>query len=165
MPRPHVPLPLPLFLRPLLVALAFPGAILAQPVAEHPCASTPDPTGRLACYDRAFPPPPEVREAAAARAVEDFGLRQRSRDATPLANPGQPAHELEPDAIEARVNRVETTGGRRWLTLDNGQRWTVPAGASGALAAGDPVRITRGALGGHLLRTPGGVTLRARRVH
>lgn len=164
MPRPHLPLPtLPTLLM-LLIAAALPGVALAQPVTDHPCASTSDPAERLACYDRAFPPPPEVRQAAAARAVEDFGLPQGSRATAPLRNPGQPAHEVEPDRIEAGISRVETAGGQRWLTLDNGQRWTVPAGATGALSAGDVVRITRGALGGHMLRTQGGVSLRARRV-
>ncbi|MEN1961425.1 hypothetical protein WCE41_14035 [Luteimonas sp. MJ246] len=158
MPRPHLPL------LTLLLAAALPGTAVAQPVAGHPCASSSDPAERLACYDRAFPPPPEVRQAAAARAVEDFGLPQASRSATPLRNPGQPAQEVEPDRIEARVSRVDSAGGRRWLTLDNGQRWTVPAGATGALASGDVVRITKGALGGHMLRTRGGVSLRARRV-
>lgn len=158
MPCPH------LLLLALLLASALPGTTVAQPVAGHPCASTAEPAERLACYDRAFPPPPEVHQAATARAVEDFGLPQGTRAATPLRNPGQPTHEVEPDRIEVRVDRMESAGGQRWLTFDNGQLWTVPAGAAGALAPGDLVRITRGALGGHMLRTPGGVSLRARRV-
>ncbi len=158
MPRPHLPL------LSLLVAFAVPASALAQPAANHPCAATLQPAERLACYDRAFPPPPTVREAAAARAVEEFGLPHGSRAAV-LRNPGQPRHEVEPDRIEARVDRIDTAGGLRWLTLDNGQRWTVPAGTAGPLAPGDPVRISRAALGSHMLRTPGGVSLRARRVH
>ncbi|QDW66478.1 hypothetical protein [Luteimonas granuli] len=158
MPRPHLPL---LW---LLLVFAMPAGVLAQPAAAHPCAATPQPAERLACYDRAFPPPDTVREAAAARAVEEFGLPHRSR-APVLRNPGQPGHEVEPDRIEARVDRIDTAGGQRWLTLDNGQRWTVPAGTAGPLAPGDPVRISKGALGSHMLRTPGGVSLRARRVH
>ena len=161
MPRPHLPPPslLPL----LLIAFALPAGALAQATAGHPCAATPVPAERLACYDRAFPPPPAVREAAAARAVEDFGL-PGSRAGAPLRNPGQPAHEVEPDRIEARVRSIDSAGGKRWLTLDNGQQWTVPAGAAGPLGPGDHVRIARGALGSHMLRTPGGVSLRARRV-
>ena len=41
----------------------------------------------------------------------------------------------------------------------------VEGGAAGPLAADDVVTIRRGALGSHMLRTPGGASLRARRVH
>lgn len=159
MPLPHLP-----SLLPLLIAACLPTGASAQATAGHPCATTPVPAERLACYDSAFPPPPGVREAAAARAVEDFGLPPGSRAKAPLRNPGQPSHEVEPDRIEARVRSIDTTGGLRRLTLDNGQQWTVPAGAAGPLGPGDHVRISKGALGSHMLRTPGGMSLRARRV-
>ncbi|WP_129136828.1 hypothetical protein [Luteimonas sp. YGD11-2] len=153
----------PVRLLPLLFACAWPVAVSAQGTADggHPCAATVDPTQRLACYDRAFPPPPAVREAAAARAVDAFGL---PRAATPLRGPGASAGDGDPDAIEARVTAVEHAGGRRTVLLANGQRWSVEGGVAGPLAAGDLVTIRKGALGSHMLRTPGGVSLRARRV-
>lgn len=153
----------PVHLLPLLVACAWPGVASAQDLADagHPCAATVDSTQRLACYDHAFPPPPAVREAAAARAVEAFGL---PRAATPLRSPHPSVADADPAAIEARVTSVEHAGGRRTVLLANGQRWSVEGGAAGPLAAGDAVTIRKGALGSHMLRTPGGVSLRARRV-
>lgn len=150
-------------LLPLLFACAWPIAASAQGTADagHPCATTVDRAQRLACYDRAFPPPPAVHEAAAARAVDSFGL---PRAATPMRSAGPSASDAEPDAIEARVSGVEQAGGRRTVALANGQRWSVEGGAAGPLAAGDVVTIRKGALGSHMLRTPGGASLRARRV-
>ncbi|WP_166816016.1 hypothetical protein [Luteimonas yindakuii] len=150
-------------LLPLLLACAWPVVAPAQDTADtgHVCASTVEPAQRLACYDRAFPPPPAVQQAAAARAVDAFGL---PRAATPMRNPQQSAEDADPTAIDARVSGVDHAGGRRTVTLDNGQRWSVEGGVAGPLVAGDVVTIRKGALGSHLLRTPGGVSLRARRV-
>ncbi|MDR7194737.1 hypothetical protein [Luteimonas terrae] len=128
----------------------------------HPCAVTPDPAKRLACYDTAFPPPPTVREATAAQAIQEFGL---ATPPPPLRNPGQPEREADPDRIDARVAEVvHGSGGRRTVVLENGQRWTVQAGTIGPMSPGDTVQLRKGALGAYLLRTQAGVSLRARRV-
>ncbi|PJJ96838.1 hypothetical protein CO641_13415 [Lysobacteraceae bacterium NML91-0213] len=150
----------PVRLLSLLLACIAPVMAAAQDTG-HPCAATVEPAQRLACYDRAFPPPPAVHEAAAARAIDAFG---RPRAATPLRG-RDPTADADPDAIEARVTAVEQAGGRRTVVLANGQRWSVEGGAAGPLAADDVVTIRRGALGSHMLRTPGGASLRARRVH
>ena len=148
-------------IRLVLSAWLLPVAVLAAEPG-HPCATTSDPAQRLACYDAAFPPPPAVREAAATRAVKDFGL---ARPAAPLANPGQPAREVDPDRVEGRVTEVvHGGGGRRAVVLDNGQRWSVEAGSTGPIRAGDTVQLRKGALGAFLLRTEAGISLRARRV-
>lgn len=144
----------------MLAAVALSGMVhAAEP--GHPCAASPHPATRLACYDRAFPPAPEVRDAAAAQAVQEFGL---ARPAEPLRNPGQTSEEADPDRIEARVTHVDHGGGgRRTVTLENGQRWSLEAGSMGPIAAGDTVQLRKGALGSYLLRTQSGVNLRARR--
>lgn len=146
----------------LLSACATP-ALAQDAGAGHPCASTLEPAQRLACYDRAFPPPPALREAAAARAVGAFGLPRR---AAPLRDPGQSAEGADLAQIEARISSIDHggSGGRRTVTLDNGQRWSLEGITAGPLAPGDVVHIRQAALGSHMLRTPGGANLRARRV-
>ncbi|WP_152540961.1 hypothetical protein [Luteimonas huabeiensis] len=148
----------------LRIALACaPAAICAHPIAtaappaSHACAEVARAAERLACYDRAFPPSEAARHAAAELAREDFGLPDRT---------GAPAAEPVPERIEARVTRVTyADGGRRVVTLDNGQTWaTTEGGSRGHVAEGDSVSVRTGALGGYLLRTPAGVSLRVRRV-
>ncbi len=145
---------------PLLLASSA-AAAAQDATSDHPCAAMPEPEQRLACYDRAFPPPPAVREAATARAIDTFGL-------TPAApargDPGRALDEAAPSEIEARVTDVDYAGTRRTVTLDNGQRWSLDGGSVGPLATGDVVAIRKAAVGSHRLRTPGGVSLRARRV-
>ncbi|NYZ63563.1 hypothetical protein [Luteimonas deserti] len=145
---------------PPLAALALWTGV-AHADAGHPCAATPEPASRLACYDLAFPPPAEVREASAARAVQEFGLPRAS---PVLRNPGQPDEEADPTRIEGRVSQVVQEGGRRVVVFDGGQRWAIEPGAIAPLKSGDVVEVRRGALGSHLLKTAGGVSLRARRL-
>lgn len=149
----------PLFL-PVLMLLAPATGLFAQ---THPCAAVAVPAERLACYDKAFPPAPEVAEAALRRARDDFGL---DPPAEPLSNPGQQPDALAPDRVEARVASVEHgNGGRRTILLEGGQAWTVvEATSSGPLRQGDVVVVRKGLMGGFLLTTPGGVTLRVRRT-
>lgn len=145
----------------VLLACLSPAAAHADD-ASHRCASTPLPAQRLACYDAAFPPPPAVREVTAAQAVRDFGL---TRPAVPLANPGQPVDEVDPDRITGRVTDVvHAGGGRRTVVLENGQRWSLEPGTVGHIATGDTVELRKGALGAFLLRTQAGVSIRARRA-
>ncbi len=128
----------------------------------HPCASVVDPGTRLACYDKAFPPPAEVHEAAARKGIDDFGLGEG-----PAArrNPGQSPEVADPDSIAARVVQVDYGDGRRRILLDNGQAWVLAESASaGPLRQGDDVRIRKGLMGGFLLTTPAGVSLRVRRT-
>ncbi|WP_202844277.1 hypothetical protein [Luteimonas saliphila] len=147
-------------LLPLVLACALPLPSAAQ--ATHPCASQANPANRLACYDKAFPPAPGVREAAARQAVQDFGLE---KEASPLRNAGQPVEEIDPDRIEGQVAKVVYHGGKRDIALANGQVWaTIEATSTGHLREGDAVTLRKGMMGNFLLTTPAGATLRVRRV-
>ena len=145
----------------LLLWLCFPSCVFAAEPG-HPCASVVDREARLACYDKAFPPPAEVHEAAARKAVEDFG---RSERPVALRDAGQSAEAADPYSIAARVVEVDYGGGRRRIMLDNGQAWTLAESASaGPLRQGDAVQVRKGLMGGFLLTTPAGVSLRVRRT-
>ncbi|MFT4256730.1 MAG: hypothetical protein QM599_07225 [Pseudoxanthomonas sp.] len=146
---------------PWLLLAAAPTAFAAAEAA-HPCATVADPAARLACYDKAFPPPPAVHEAATKKAVQEFGLEKQ---AAPLFNPGQTREDADPERIESRVAKVDYAGGTRTISLENGQVWTLAeANSRGPLKAGDAVHVRKGLLGSYLLVTPAGVGLRVRRV-
>ena len=134
-------------------------AAAAEP--PHPCAPVVEPAARLACYDKAFPPPPQVREAAAKAAVDAFG-RAEAAQARSYTGDAGPA---DPQSVDARVTRVDYAAGRRSVQLDNGQTWTLAeSNSAGPLKPGDAVSVRRGLMGSYLLRTPAGVSLRVRRT-
>ena len=150
-----------------LVALslfASAGFALAQS-PSHPCAATEDPEARLACYDEAFPPVATAAGLAESRreqARRDFGLSVvQKRD---MASEEDRA--AVPDRIESNVASVVTrANGQRVVTLENEQIWLVTeATDKGQLKPGDAVLVRRGVIGNFLMRTPGRVTLRVRRV-
>nr|WP_232114426.1 hypothetical protein [Luteimonas sp. XNQY3] len=148
------------FLTLLLLLLASPVAAQQNP---HGCANVGEAAARLACYDRAFPPSPEVLEAAAEKGRADFGLNT-PRD--PLRNPGQTGEHANPERIESRVIKVDYGhSGRRDFTLENGQVWMqTEARSSGHVQVGDVVQVRTGILGGYQLITSAGVALRVRRA-
>jgi hypothetical protein len=134
----------------------------AASAADHACAAVVDPAGRLACYDRAFPPTVEVRAAAERRGVDEFGS-QHTRPS--LATVGQTRVQADPDHIQARVAKLVHASAGRTVTLDNGHVWTVTEATSrGPLREGDEVVVRRGLMGNYVLVTAGGVGLRVRRV-
>lgn len=140
--------------------------LLALPVAaqqaSHACANVGEPAARLACYDQAFPPPPEVIEAATEQAQADFGFN-KPRDT--LLNPGQAVEQADPERIESRVAKVAHNNGQRVFTLENGQVWTqAESRSSGHVQAGEVVQVRKGMLGTYMLVMPNGVTLRVRRT-
>lgn len=143
----------------LLCACSLP--LAAQPAA-HPCALVAASAERLACYDEAFPPPPEVHEAANKQARADFGLdtpRESTRD------PGRAVEDADPDRIESTVVKVDHGRDGRSFRLENGQVWTqTDARSGGQVQAGDTVRVSRAILAGYQLLTPNGVVLRVRRT-
>lgn len=141
----------------MAMAISVP-AFAAEPA--HPCAPVLDPVERLACYDRAFPPPPEVHEAAARKAVDDFG-----RPPAPQLANARPTDEADPERIQGKVARIVYGQGTRTVTLDNGQAWMLTEATSrGPVAEGDTVAVRKGVMGNYILVTPAGVGLRARRV-
>lgn len=147
-----------------MILLASAGFAGAQTPA-HPCAATEDPEARLACYDQAFPPVASaagLEESRVEQARRDFGLSVvQKREMTP-----EQEREAMPERIEAAVVGIsQRANGQRVLTLDNEQIWLVTETTDkGPLRVGDQVVVRRGAIGNFLLRTPGRVTLRVRRV-
>lgn len=146
----------------LLFASALAMPLWAQDI-PHACAGVGIPSERLACYDRAFPPPPRVREEAAQQAISDFGLQ---REQGPLRNPGQSAAEADPDTVQGKVAKIDyIAAGKRSITLEGGQRWVmIDASSSGHMQVGESVVLRKGMMGNFLLTTQGGATLRVRRV-
>lgn len=136
---------------------------LAAQTPTHACAGVVDPAARLACYDKAFPPPPEVIEAAVEKAQADFGLE---KPGDPLLGPGQTVEQADPERIESRVARVDYgSSGQRVFALENGQVWTqTEARSSGHLQPGELVQVRKAILGGYHLVMPNGVSLRVRRT-
>jgi hypothetical protein len=147
-----------------MILLASAGFAGAQ-APSHPCAATEDPEARLACYDDAFPPvasATDLEQSRREQARRDFGLSiVQKRD---LASEEERA--ATPERIEAAVVGVsQRANGQRVVTLDNEQIWLITETTDkGTLRAGDKVVVRRGAIGNFLLRTPGRVTLRVRRV-
>lgn len=142
----------------------------------HPCATQADPTARLACYDRAFPPaagaadatPVEARErestgAVREQAVREFGLSAEQR----RARDPEGAREARIERIQATVVGIdERSNGQRVVRLDNGQTWLLTEATSrGQLRPGDAIHIRNAALGTFMLVTPARVALRARRLN
>ena len=146
----------------LAIALLSPAAAVTA-VESHACARVVGAAARLACYDQAFPPPPEVHEETARRARQAFGMAPAQARA---AAPDRVAAQAEPDRIEDRVAAVDYgSGGRRRISLENGQSWdVVDTTSSGPVRRGDQVLVRKGLLGAFLLTTPAGVSLRVRRT-
>lgn len=120
----------------------------------HPCASTVDRDARLSCYDKMFPPTPEVLSAEAERSTRAFGAR------------AVPPSSGAPQTLSARILRLDRDArGGRTVTLDNEQVWQLTESTSlGRLVQGDVVTMRSGALGSYMLVTSGGAVLRARRI-
>ncbi|MFT4197012.1 MAG: hypothetical protein QM601_03735 [Pseudoxanthomonas sp.] len=134
--------------------------VAAAQTATHPCASVVEPARRLACYDQAFPPPPQTRAEMAGKARAEFGLDAAS---DPLHNP-LPAAEAAPQDIQAVLVRLDYRGNSRTFVLDNGQVWVQTDGAgSGHVKVGEQVRIRKALLGSYLLVMPSGVAVRVKR--
>lgn len=140
----------------------------AQPVGTHTCASQMNAAERLACYDLAYPPVQgsqsglNDREAERQQAVRDFGLsRHQLRKAEP-----ERAQDIAPDRLGATVTRISyTADGKRVIALDNDQTWLLTENTwRGNLEVGDAVTLREAALGTHMLVTPRGIALRARRT-
>ncbi|MGJ4728241.1 hypothetical protein [Luteimonas sp. SDU101] len=147
----------------MTLLLWLPALSLAAQQPTHACTSVVEPAQRLACYDKAFPPPPEVSEAATERAQASFGL-DKPRET--LRNPGQTVEQADPERIESRVVKVDYAhGGQRSFSLENGQVWRqAEARSTGHVRAGDVVQVRKAIMGGYRLLTPDGVGLRVSRA-
>jgi hypothetical protein len=156
-------------------------ASAAAPSWASECAAMDDDAARLACYDARNPPRKNAARAqkpsatlpaastgptapsAAPRAPsdKDFGLaEQREQESARAAKAAEPAE------LVARVDAVsEKLTGELLLKLDNGQSWIQAQRKAGVqVKAGERVTISRGALGGYLLSSDSGATMRVRRL-
>lgn len=142
----------------LIYGLALP--LAAQP-ATHVCADVAAPAERLACYDAAFPPPPEVSQAAARLAEAGFGFSTQP-DLTGRLDPMVGGTDL----IESRVARIDfLKGGSRSFYLENDQVWVqAEADSRGHVQVGELVQVRKARLAGYQLITAAGVPLRVRRA-
>lgn len=141
---------------PVLTLLLSATSVAAQP-ASHECAVVSDAAARLACYDRAFPPPPETLQAASEQAQAGFGLGAAEQEG-PLA-------QQQPERIESVVAKVDHGRGGRVFTLENGQVWTqTEARTVGHVRPGEVVQVRKAVLGGYTLVMPNGVSVRVRRT-
>jgi hypothetical protein len=157
------PVRLPVFASALACLALLPAVAAAQ---SHPCASVVDPTERLECYDKAFPPADGVRTAALDRearrqeALRDFGLSKVQK-----AERDPEQYEVGPERIEATITKLTYRAtGERVVTLDNGQVWLLTEVTDkGWIKPGDRITMKTAALGTFMLDT-GRIVLRARRL-
>ena len=150
--------------------------VVLVPVATaadtHPCAAKSEPSERLACYDKAFPPGPGARygdvgmteadrEAKRKQALRDFGLNDSQKE----ERLPDVERDLRPERIEAGVTKVSYRAtGERVISLDNGQVWLLTEVTDkGWIKAGDRITMKKALLGTYMLDT-GRVQLRARRI-
>ncbi len=170
-----------------LIALALPLAASSQPALDafDVCAQEQDGARRLTCFDRqiaarrttaaaaatalasAAPlaaPPPTPKPLPARGAESDVGLTARMLNKLhpERAEAGKPARA----SIDGKVARVIP---RRPLIsafeLDNGQVWEQNESLDGLrIRPEDTVTISEGPMGGFLLKTSRGETLRVHRV-
>ena len=150
------------------------GTAEAQPAdAMLKCVAIADDAQRLACYDAAMASASaEARAAAAERQAAAAEKARRDAEAAAQAKTdkfgaeGVPEEARSPAAKAAdaeRVDKLEATVaemlrdavGNAIFILDNGQMWRQTDGLQlPPLRAGEPVRITRGMVGGYRLTLP-----------
>lgn len=161
-------LPSRLFRGLAIVLLVAPAVSVAQSATQHACAGVADPSQRLACYDRAFPPAAgagtsaEDTEARRKQALNEFGFNKRQL----LDRAPESMREIEPHHVEGVIKTLtERDTGERVVTLDNGQTWLLTEVTSrGRLNPGDKVTVREAALGSYMLVTPARIALRAKRL-
>jgi hypothetical protein len=150
-------------------------AYAAAPPWASECALLDDDAARLTCYDGHNPPhkslataqtpqrPPASNAPAAPAASRNAANDSFGRVAQSDSDNTKPA---EPTDMIARVDSVsERLTGELLLKLDNGQSWLQAQSKRGVhIKAGERVTISRGALGGYLLSSDSGATMRVRRL-
>lgn len=132
-------------------------SLLAVALGAHaqPCAEIAEPSARLACYDKQFPPkaqPVGNTAPIAPDSSQRFGL--------------PPERSAQPTSISAQLSALQQReDGARIFVLDNGQRWLeTDAQRRGFTQVGDRVQIRSAAFGSFILITPARVGIRVRRL-
>lgn len=118
---------------------------------KQPCSQIPEDAERLACYDKTFPPGPFDQAAVAAASAKSFGKSEKKSTAT---------------SIQASVVSIKyLIRNQRQFTLDNGQIWyETDKGQSVNVKVGNQITIKDAALSSYLLITPGGASIRVKRL-
>ena len=126
-------------------------ALSAAAAEKQPCAMLPDDIERLACYDKAFPPGPFDQAAVVAATAKNFGKSEKKSTAS---------------SIQAGVVSIKyLVRNQRQFTLDNAQIWyETDKGQSVNVKVGDQVTIKDAAMSSYLLITPGGASIRVKRL-
>jgi hypothetical protein len=162
-----------------IMALAWPGAVAAQEedyrtivMIMRACTTIEDVLARAACYDRNVRAP-ESGAQAATSAPAAPARPPRSSAAAPASIgseslPRARSQVEEPQEAELQVARSSSRQpGIYVLTFDDGAEWQFvePAPAAyDAPRAGSKVKITRGALGGYLMRYAEQPAIRIKRL-
>lgn len=138
----------------LLLWLAMPpSAAESPPAGPRGCAKEADPTLRLACYDRRFPPVPIASERAAVSPAQ----LPSSSALSPSARADQPPPARQASPAELRVAELSTTSrGRSLIALEDGSLWLQRDDRPLSLSPGDAVFIRSGLLGSQYLRPASG---------
>lgn len=135
------------------------------------CKTIPDPTERLACYDRNVAALDESVQRKDVIVAERQQVRQARRSLFGLSLPkidlfGSDEASDAIDQIEGHVTAAHE-GGQGWrITLDDGSIWqqTDDRQLFRAPKPGETVTVKRGALGSYFLTIPGLPGLKVRRV-
>jgi hypothetical protein len=118
---------------------------------KQPCSQIPDDAERLACYDKTFPPGPFDKAVVAAASAKNFGKSEKKSTAS---------------SIQSGVVSIKyLVRNQRQFTLDNGQIWyETDKGQQVNVKVGDQITIKDAALSSYLLITPGGASIRVKRL-
>jgi hypothetical protein len=131
------------------------------------CAALRTDAERLACFDRRVVPAASGVTADESPSPEDmFGMSGSVASPEVEQPKAKPADPERIDRISARVTDIDTLArGEKVLTLDNGQVWETVDSGELLLSPGDPVTITRAAMGTFRLVTSSHRTARIKRLH
>ena len=152
-------------------------ASAAAPPGAADCARLDDDAARLACYDGHNPPnksvartpstpPPPLAAAKTPAPAAVAPAPPRAAVDDPFGKQPDKPKPVEPDDLVAHVDAVsEKLTGELLLKLDNGQSWMQAQRKAGVrIKGGERVTFSRGTLGGYLLSSDSGATMRVRRL-
>jgi hypothetical protein len=163
--------------------VAFPAAAFAQPAEEAPqrpelfealvrCRALADDSARLQCFDAAAANLQQAAERRELVVVDRQQIRESRRRLFGLALPRLPIfgggdeEEDEIDSIESQVASASQIEFGRWLVrLEDGSTWVQTDNEilAGRPRPGQPVRVSRAALGTFMMRVNNQPGVRVRR--
>ena len=142
--------------------------------AIEDCRRIPDPTQRLACYDRTAPAFVDANKAGDVTVVDRGQLRQARRSLFGFSMPklpffaGDESAADTPDTLETTIKQVhDFQNGRFQVVLTEGNAiWETTEEKIGLRTprVGQKISIRRGPLGSYFMRINNGRSVKARRV-